>query len=220
MLVSRRDPYRMRAWRRFPVSGLPSVRHFRPSGDIRRLDKGQDTTSGSVIVSWSDKSEQVAASSRDTHSSYQNRLDIRQMSFHSPHPTEWVTVLLSTISGFVPSMLVMNAVNNPIVGKNISHRMLSVSIASDPSEEFLGDVAGGYQSGVKRPGKAAADHWGVREFIMSVGPLLFAPLLALLLKGGAIAKGAAVAKGAAAATSATLAKGAAATKTAATALAA
>src|ERR1017187_9164369 len=56
---------------------------------------------------------------------------------HSLHSSEWVTVLRSTISGFVPSMLVMNAVNNPAFGKKIGHPMLSVLIASDRSEEFF-----------------------------------------------------------------------------------
>ncbi len=104
---------------------------------------------------------------------------------HSLHSPERVTVLLSTISGLVPSMLAMNAVNNPAFGKNISHQMLSVLIASDRSEEFFADLAKSHQSKSKR-------------LIMSIGPLLLAALVALLLKGGAFAKGAAVAKGAAA----------------------
>jgi hypothetical protein len=92
--------------------------------------------------------------------------------------------------------------------------LLSVSIASDRSEEFFGDLAEGYKSRVKRLSKGSADRWYVRELIVSIGPLLLAPLLALLLKGGMVAIGAAVAKAAVAA------KSAAATKAVATGLAA
>ena len=72
------------------------------------------------------------------------------------------------------------------------------------------------------PSTAKESLWGmqIRELVMSIGPLLLAPLLALLLKGGVLAKGAAAAKAAVAAKSAILAKGAAATKAAATGLAA
>jgi len=64
----------------------------------------------------------------------------------------------------------MNAVNNPTFGKNISHKMLSVLVASDRSGRFFGDPAEGCQSKGKR--------------LMSIGPLLFAPLLALFAKVG------------------------------------